>query len=37
MSRQQALQMVISLGVVVPEWQKDQLDGEPPPPPEPTS
>ena len=41
MSRQQALQMVISLGVVVPEWQKDQLDGEPPreppPPPEPTA
>ena len=37
MSRQQALQMVISLGVVVPEWQKDQLDGEPTPPPEPTA
>ena len=33
MSRQQALQMIISLGVVVPEWQKEQLDGEPPPPP----
>lgn len=33
MSRQQALQMIISLGVVVPEWQKDQLDGEPSPPP----
>lgn len=31
MSRQQALQMIISLGVVVPEWQKEQLDGEPPP------
>ena len=35
MSRQQALQMIISLGVVVPEWQKDQLDGESPPPPAP--
>lgn len=33
MSRQQALQMIISLGVVVPEWQKEQLDGESPPPP----
>jgi len=33
MSRQQALQMIISLGVVVPEWQKEQLDREPPPPP----
>lgn len=33
MSRQQALQMIISLGVVVPEWQKDQLEGEPPSPP----
>lgn len=32
MSRQQALQMIISLGVVVPEWQKEQLDGETPPP-----
>ena len=31
MSRQQALQMIISLGVVVPEWQKDQLDGKSPP------
>lgn len=31
MSRQQALQMIISLGVVVPQWQKDQLDPEPPP------
>ena len=29
MSRQQALQMIISLGVVVPEWQKDRLDAEP--------
>lgn len=35
MSRQQALQMIISLGVVVPEWQKDQLAGESPPPPAP--
>ena len=34
MSRQQALQMIISLGVVVPEWQKDRLGSEPPPPPE---
>ena len=33
MSRQQALQMIISLGVVVPQWQKDRLEGEPPPPP----
>lgn len=31
MSRQQALQMIISLGVVVPEWQKEQLDAPPPP------
>lgn len=31
MSRQQALQMIISLGVVVPEWQKDRLEEEPPP------
>ena len=35
MSRQQALQMIISLGVVVPEWQKDRLAGESPPPPTP--
>lgn len=35
MSRQQALQMIISLGVVVPEWKKDQLDGKPRPPPAP--
>lgn len=34
MSRQQALQMIISLGVVVPEWQKEELGSEPPPPPE---
>ena len=33
MSRQQALQMIISLGVVVPEWQKEQLEGATPPPP----
>ena len=26
MSRQEALQMIISLGVVVPKWQKDQLE-----------
>ena len=32
MSRQQALQMIISLGVVVPEWQKDKLDGDAAPP-----
>ncbi len=37
MSRQAALQMIISLGVVVPEWQKDQLEGEPSPPPGPDS
>ena len=34
MSRQEALQMIISLGVVVPKWQKDHLKAEPPPPPE---
>lgn len=35
MSRQEALQMIISLGVVVPQWQKDQLQDElrPEPPP----
>lgn len=33
MSRQEALQMIISLGVVVPKWQKDQMEGEPPLPP----
>ena len=27
MSRQEALQMIISLGVVVPQWQADELDG----------
>ena len=32
MGRQEALQMIISLGVVVPQWQKDQMEGEPPPP-----